>query len=104
MTVIYILLTADSSDKGTVSRTTSSVKTEFAIRLGAGPDVERKSVQLRACGDMDGSTSVPSGMLHRKTETTLEQYVFSESLTVDFEIEMKLTDKTMTSKHACRRT
>ena len=70
MTLICILLTADSSDKGTVSRTTSSVKTEFAIRLGAGPDVERKSVQLRACGDMDGSTSVPSGMLHRKTETT----------------------------------
>ena len=50
MTVICNLLTADSSDKGTVSRTTSSVKTEFAIRLGAGPDVGRKCVQLRVCG------------------------------------------------------
>ena len=32
-------LTADSSERGTVSNTTSSVSTEFAIRVGAGPSV-----------------------------------------------------------------
>lgn len=39
--------TADSSESGTVSSTTNSVRTEFAMRVGAGPERERERERER---------------------------------------------------------